>query len=265
MLTESGEIDKGEQELNKALELNPEYPAAHNNLGNIYKQKGNRDKALVCYQKALEIDPNYPEAHRHLALSNKYTEKDLDHIDQIKKALDKEGIKDQERMHLHFALGKIYDDCKKFEDAFTNYKIGNDIRHKQLGFDIERHTKLTDDLITVYSNDFFNKRRHFGIKSDLPVFIVGMPRSGTTLVEQIVTSHGKAYAAGELSAIHQMEYSIPRHFQSSKSYPEIAKILEERSTVNISQEYIRHLRTFSEDALRITDKMPDNFLSVGSY
>ncbi|NIQ15138.1 MAG: tetratricopeptide repeat protein, partial [Candidatus Dadabacteria bacterium] len=132
VLTESGEIDKGEQELNKALELNPEYPAAHNNLGNIYKQKGNRDKALVCYQKALEIDPNYPEAHRHLALSNKYTEKDLDHIDQIKKALDKEGIKDQERMHLHFALGKIYDDCKKFEDAFTNYKIGNDIRHKQL-------------------------------------------------------------------------------------------------------------------------------------
>jgi len=97
------------------------------------------------------------------------------------------------------------------------------------------------------------------------VLVVGMPRSGTTLTEQIISSHPKSAAAGELVAIHQMESLIARQLRLTTPYPENAKLLDEQTALNFSNEYIRYLKTFSDDAERITDKMPDNFLSLGFF
>ena len=191
VLTEMGYIDDGEAALQKALELKPEYDAAFNNLGNIYKQRGKRKDAVDCYNKALSITPDYPEAHRHLALSTKYEKDDLSHAEQIKSALNKNSLSKSDIMHLNFALGKIYDDCHMTDDAFNYYKIANNLRHEEMGFDCERHTKFIDQITTTYSDKFFNNRSLFGHDSTLPVLVVGMPRSGTTLVEQIISSHPK--------------------------------------------------------------------------
>ena len=261
--TEMGKIDDGESALRKALELRPEYDAAYNNLGNIYKQRGKSKEAIECYNKALSITPDYPEAHRHLALTTKYKPNNLKHAEQIKSALKKENLSDREKMHLHFALGKIYDDCQMAGDAFHHYQIANDLRYKEMGFDIEKHARYIDQLIAVYSDKLFKQRLLFGHDSTIPVLIVGMPRSGTTLVEQIISSHPKAAAAGELVAIHQMEVLLGRQLRLTTPYPENAKLLDERATINFANEYIRYLRSFSADAERITDKMPDNFLSLG--
>lgn len=261
--TEMGLIDDGEIALKKALELRPEYDAAYNNLGNIYKQRGNREEALNCYHKALSITPDYPEAHRHLALSTRYKPDNLEHANKITEILSKNSLNDSGRMHLNFALGKIYDDCQMPDKAFEYYKIANNIRHKEMGFDIDTQSNFIDQLINIYSDEFLKSRSNFGHESVLPVLIVGMPRSGTTLCEQIISSHPKAAAAGELVAIHQMEYMLGKQMRLSTPYPEIVRLLDEQAALGFANEYIRFLRTFSNDAERITDKMPDNFLSLG--
>lgn len=263
--TEMGRIDEGEAALKKALEIKPEYDAAYNNLGNIKKQQGKREEAVECYNKALEITADYPEAHRHLALSNKYSPDNLEHAERIKSALKKEGLTDSSRMHLHFALGKIYDDCQMIDEAFEHYKIANDIRHNEMKFDINKHHDYIDRLINIYDNGFFDGRKKFGSDSSLPVLVVGMPRSGTTLVEQIISSHPKAAAGGELVAVHQMEALIAKQLRTSTPYPENARLLDENNTLNFANEYVRYLKSFSEEAERITDKMPDNFLSLGFF
>jgi len=263
VLTELGKIQEGEDALKKALKINPEYDAAFNNLGNIHKQKGQKSKAIECYNRALEINPDYPEAHRHLALSNKYRKNDSAHEERIKSILKKEGLSSTARMHLNFALGKIYDDRNMPEQAFMAYKQANDIRHEEMEFDVERHHQYIDRLINTYSDSFFKKRKKFGHQSEVPVFVVGMPRSGTTLVEQIITSHPDAVAGGELIAIHQMESSIGNHIRSTTPYPENATYLDEVATMNLSRYYLNFISDFSKDAPRITDKMPDNFLSLG--
>ena len=263
VLTELGKIKEGEDALKQALEINPEYDAALNNLGNIHKQKGQKSKAIECYNRALELNPDYPEAHRHLALSTKYKKNDSAHEEQIKSILNKEGLTDNARMHLYFALGKIYDDRNMPEAAFNAYQQANNIRHEEMGFDIDRHRQYIDRIINTYSDSFFNKRKKFGHQSEVPVFVVGMPRSGTTLVEQIITSHPDAVAGGELIAIHQMEASIGNQIRSTTPYPENATFLDEISTMNLANYYLKFISDFSKDAPRITDKMPDNFLSLG--
>ena len=227
--------------------------------------KGKREEAIKNYKKALEITPDYPEAHLNLALILHNTNDDHSHADQIKSVLNKNNLSESDLVHLNFALGKIYDDCKRVDEAFKHYQAGNEIRHKQLQFNSERHSQLIDRIMSVYSDSFFKSHTNFGHESSLPILIVGMPRSGTTLIEQIISSHTRVAAAGEQMAIHKMENILGHKSGINKPYPENIIHLDEQDTLTLANEYIKHLKTFSLDAERITDKLPDNFLSLGFF
>ncbi len=263
MLIETGDMDGAEAAIKQALELRPDYEAAHNNLGIVLRQKGDLAGGNTCFQRALELNPEYAEAHRHLAVSTKYSKKDMSHAKQLEELVAGGKLSTERRMHAKYALGKIYDDCGMYEKAFEAFHEANEIRKTMFPFDVERHHEIVSQIISTFSADFFDKRQGFGFDDETPVFIVGMPRSGTTLVEQIISSHPKAFGAGELGAIRGLEGAVARELRSETPFPMVSRLIDRKTAGDIGQGYVKHLRTHSTDASRITDKMPDNFLSVG--
>jgi Sulfotransferase family len=166
-------------------------------------------------------------------------------------------------MHYHYALGNIFHDTKSFISAFEHYLKANTLKRKTITYDSQNHSGLVDRLIETYSENYFQEKTVYGSDSDLPVFIVGMPRSGTTLVEQIVSSHPQVYGAGELSFLENIERKIADQFEASNPYPECMTLCNNSTVNNFSVAYLKKSGSYSHDAKRITDKMPDNFLRVG--
>ena len=113
-------------------------------------------------------------------------------------------ISENDKICLHFALGKIYDDCREFDQAFGHYQEGNTIKRKSITPDKASQEKLVKSSIRLFTTDFFSAHNGSGSQSDKPIFIVGMPRSGTTLVEQILSSHPHIHGAGETSKIREL-------------------------------------------------------------
>lgn len=166
-------------------------------------------------------------------------------------------------MHYHFALGKIFDDIKSFTKAFEHYLKGNTFKRKTIIYDSQNHSAFVDRLIKIYSKKYLQEKTACGSDSKLPVFIVGMPRSGTTLVEQIVSSHPQVYGAGELISLLRIENTIAKQFEASSPYPECMPLCKDSTLLRFSAEYLEELGNHSQDANCITDKMPDNFLRIG--
>jgi len=239
----------------KAINLNAEYADAYNNLGIIYQDTGRKNDAIDLYKKALDINPENAEANHHLAI----VEPDKEKIKIIETLLETREYADKERMHLYYALGTLCNKFDYFDDAFKHFSIANSIKRKSIHYDSENHSTYIDSLIKVFSNDYFDKKVSLENSTEQPVFIVGMPRSGTTLVEQIVSSHPKVFGAGELTELRYIEAELNEYSHYPKCILEIDSL-----TINKhSARYITKTRSYSETALRITDKMPSNFLRIG--
>jgi hypothetical protein len=178
--------------------------------------------------------------------------------------LDTPALGEADAMHLHFALGKIFDDSGAFEEAFAHYREGNRIRHKTSRFDAREHTSFTERVIGTFGTKFFSQRSGYGSSSELAVFIVGMPRSGTTLVEQIIASHPQAHGAGELKTLPDLSRGLGARLKSSSLYPEVVSALDRDTSRILAAEYELVLKQRAENAaVRITDKMPLNFMHLG--
>jgi hypothetical protein len=173
------------------------------------------------------------------------------------------GLEDKPRADLHFALGKLYDDCREYDAAFAHFREGNALVRRGYSYDPAEFEHQVDRLISVYTREFFTGRRHYGTDSDQPVFIFGMPRSGTTLVEQILASHPEVHGAGELTYFNEA-VSEPRHgLWTAETYPERLLELGAGEVRFLGEAYLQRLRRDAATAPRITDKMPQNFLCLG--
>lgn len=254
-LKEAGRLDEAVANHKKAAELKPDFAKAHNNIGNVYQQQGKFDLAAGAYLKAIEIQPDLAAAYRNLVSCKKFAAGDDGLLSVIEGFLEKGGLKGEDEGDLHFALGKINDDLGHYEKAFRHYKKANDYETTRYEFDRSKHSGHIDKLIASYTKEYFDERRLWGSGSELPVLIVGMMRSGTTLVEQIIASHPKAFGAGELNFWDEQERKIE----------ERNGVLDEQFADGMAVSYIDHLRGFSPEALRITDKMPHNFMRLGLF
>jgi len=245
----------------KLLRLVPNNPANHEIMGRVLIELGKQDDAMPHLEKAIRLDRTYGPAYNSLSSIKKFTLDDKKFIDQCEAALQL-SMSPVNRSHIHFSLGKIYDDCKLWEQAFEHYRQGN-LLSKSAIADNSSVTKRFNKTRKSYNRKFIDKTRNLGNDSEIPVFVVGMPRSGTTLIEQIVASHPDGAAAGELTAIHNIEMQIcPDQLLSSYD-----KKLHENLTPELIHEYaegyLQVLRKNREQANRIVDKMPDNFLYLG--
>jgi tetratricopeptide (TPR) repeat protein len=260
LLNEIGRYQDAIEKYMRALEIKPDYVEVHNNLGLVYRNLGEFDKAIEQFNKALYYKPNNAKSYFDISIVR--PEKEQTSI--IENLLAKPTITDEDAMYLHYALGYNFNHIKLYSDAFMHFKKANTYIRKTIDYDIKQHSAYVDNLIETYSYDFFKQiNETSNSNSELPVFIVGMPRSGTSLVEQILSSHPEVYGAGELSILNDLEERIVTHLKKPNSYPKCVSQVDDNIWSILSAEYLDRISNYSSEVTRVTDKMPDNFLRIG--
>jgi tetratricopeptide (TPR) repeat protein len=269
-LRDLGRIEEAKQCFREALRLDPTHVKARNNLGNALESEGRLDEALAEFRETVRLDPH--NAVAIAALSNlaaagrfRFTEEDVRAIAQ---RVGREDLPLDDRHQLHFALALMSDRAGNHADAFKHYRRGNELRQewerrRGNSFDAEAQEWLVDRLIATFTPAYFEQVNSFGRNSELPIFIVGMMRSGTTLAEQILASHPRVYGAGELPILGQMIDSLPQRLGMAESYPEVIRRLDAATAQTLAEEYGQRLKERGGEAERVVDKMPANFLNLG--
>ncbi|QDT91915.1 tetratricopeptide repeat-containing sulfotransferase family protein [Gimesia algae] len=256
----TGEHSLGIDLLNKAISLNPDIAEYHHNIAAIYRLVGDFDLSEQRYLTALKLKPDYAEAYFNYSATRKF-KADEPILTELEQQSVRTDLSDQDRCFLGFAAGKIFNDVKEYDKAFAYYKMGN--QYKGASFEIDRFRKDIDRIITVFTAERIRELAAFGHQSRIPVFIVGMPRTGSTLVEQILSSHPEIYGAGELPDISSISGTMPQHATQKMEYPECITRLPEKVFTGFADAYLRRLRSFDQTATLIVDKMPGNFLYLG--
>ena len=252
VLENLGKLNESEINYGKALALKPNFAEAHNNLGTNLEQQGKLNDAQKCFEKAILINPGFANAHRQLSLIKKFDKYD-DHFNLIQKLYLDKNISDQSVCHINFSLAKIHEDLENYEKAFKHFAEGNQIQKKIIKYNIDKDVQLFDQIKSNFKKIKKNTNKIQLNKNDItPIFIIGMPRSGTTLVEQIISSHSKVTGLGELPFVSKFGFSIVRDL-SKYSKDTISKFRDN---------YLEKLRRQANGNLIICDKMPQNFLYI---
>jgi tetratricopeptide (TPR) repeat protein len=248
-----GRLDEAEASYNQAIALKPDYAVAHSNLGNLLRELGRADEAEASYNQAIALKPDYAEAHRHLTLVKTYEVQDEQYSKMEELYLD-ENLSEEQRCHINFGLAKVCEDLGNFEQAFAHYTEGNGLRKKLLNYDINQDVELFKQLKSSYPKIEKNLLELDTLSKNLmPIFIIGMPRSGTTLVEQIISSHLQVTGAGELNFAKQFGAAIATGITE----------VNNQSLLDFRHNYLSKLQNVSNGNLIVTDKMPQNFRYIG--
>ena len=260
-LEEQGNLDEAEVCISRGVALDPEYPEAHYSLGVIFRQKGRMADAISCFRKALSYKPDHILAYKGLTSIVKYTEAD-EVVHAMKDLYSKDNLPAEDRVNLGFALGKVFEDIGDFDESFDYILAANRLKRELSDYSIENDRNLFERIKTTFSPEFFAAHRDAGNSDPTPIFILGMPRSGTTLVEQILASHPLVFGAGELRTLANLAGAVCLG-EKRVQYPDCLPDLGMDVFANLAVNYLKIIREYSTDAERITDKMPHNFLHIG--
>ncbi len=255
-----GDVAGAAQHFEKALAIDSRLVEGYLALGTALQSLGKLDEAVAVFRKCLSIEPGNGEALWSLSKILKLGPGNPEPA-QLEQALARPRLSTIERMILNFAAGKINDDSGAVGKAFEHYQLANDLMDTE--FDPEDCTAQVTALIENFDAGCFEKTKGYGVSSELPVFIVGMPRSGTTLVEQILASHPEVFGAGELTQIRASTKRLPELLGPGEAYPDCLPKVDKDTIGSLAAEYLETLRGLSPDASRITDKMPENFMHLG--
>ena len=249
VLTDQEKLEDAIEAYNGALSNEPDNAEAYYNIGNALKDQEKLGEAIEAYDKALSVKPDYADAHFNLSLIKKYEEDD-DQIIQAQKLYELENLSKDARCSLAFSLAKMYEDVGKLDQAFSYLFEGNALRKNLLNYSINQDIEFFKRLKETQPHFLINsiKIKESSIKTN-PIFILGMPRSGTSLVEQIISSHAKVLGAGELKYISKFG----------------EKLAVDPTSINVSaisefrQKYLSEVSKLSYEKNFVTDKMPQNF------
>ena len=254
------------RECRAVLENDSEFIEAHNNLGTILMAMGDKDGSEAAFRKGLALDPHNASILRHLVLCRRYQSIDDPDMEMITAALAKSAAGGLDEMLLRFAAGKISEDCGEYDRAFAFFSRANEIRQGMVSYDRREYQRMIERIIVFFSADFFAKRPALPGLAELdrqPVFIVGMPRSGSTLVEQILASHPQVSGVGENLQVNRMIGQLCR-VGKSLAYPEAVKGLSPKLLADAGRAYLDWLCTRVDDGVTlIVDKTLTNHLHLG--
>jgi tetratricopeptide (TPR) repeat protein len=252
-LTDNGAAS--EELVRRAISLEPHNRDAHAMLATILMQHGRFDEATASFDLANALDTQDVVGPVHIAHVKRLSETDRPLIEQLEHKLQNPGITGDEAVHIHFALGKAYDDLHEYGRAIENFDRANELKkNMNKHYDRSAHADLVDRLIRRFTPEFFARNKDMAHDWDVPVLIVGMPRSGTTLAEQIISSHPGVTPGGELTfwRNHAPDFGVDRQ---GRIDPVWMRETQAAYQVRLSQ--------ISTTARRITDKLPQNFQHVG--
>ena len=240
----------------RALALAPGFAEAHHGRGTILRTLGRLDEARQALERAIDLAPRRAEFYRSLAEAKHFTAGDPHRAMIETLARDMAALPEEDQLHLHFALGKVYDDLGEHERAFSNLLAGNALKRRQLAYDEAAVLGRLDRFRTLFSAEIIGERAGQGEPSAAPIFIIGMPRSGTTLVEQMLASHPNVHGGGELGDFEAAVAALG----SADGVPADIGAAELRA---IGADYLARVTALAPRARRITDKMPANFRFAG--
>jgi tetratricopeptide (TPR) repeat protein len=247
----------------KSIALNPNYADAHYGLAVALEALGRSDEARGPLERAVQLAPRRTQFHLALALSGRFRAGDarLAAIEELMR--DQASLNDDDRTTLHFALGKAFADLEQHEPSFHHFLEGNALKRQRTGYDEAATLRFFERIQAIFTRELMQEKRGGGDPSRIPVFVVGMPRSGTTLIEQILASHSKVFGAGELEEFAKAVFNHGRANGASVTFPEIVPTLSADELRQLGGNYLDAISAAAGPAERIVDKLPLNFTFVG--
>lgn len=261
-LYQAGKMEQAEKLYRRIVSDHSQVVAAKYLLANLLKSKGKFSEASDLYQQVMAQQPAYTQAHFSYSGIHKYLCKTDPHIGLMLDLNKESELTNENKIHLAFALAKAFEDIGDYPQAFKFLKSGNDLRATQFNYQVDSDRALIQSIIQSFSRESMSRLQINPQASNKPIFIVGMPRSGTTLVEKIISSHSDVFGAGELDYIFSLGSRIflgeSRHFQFGPldSYPK-------QSFELFGKGYLEQIDLLDHQYSRMTDKMPFNMMMIG--
>ena len=247
----------------KSLAIRPNFAEAHHGLGIVLELLGDFDEAHSAHERAVALAPR--RAHFHLALAHarRFSAGDprLAAIEEL--ARDQASLSEEDRIALHFALGKAFADLEQHESSFRHFLEGNALKRMRTVYDEAATLRLFGRIQMVFTRELIQEKRGGGDPARIPVFVVGMPRSGTTLIEQILASHSEVFGAGELEEFGKAVARLGAADGVSVAFPENVPTLSAQALRQLGKSYLDAIRGAAGPVKRIVDKLPLNFTFVG--
>ena len=241
----------------KSISINSNLLDVHFNLAGIYQSLGDYDQCKIHLEKILELNPDFTQADRMIANITKY-KKDDPHFKKMLEKIENPKLKDNQLLQLYFGLGKSFEDIKDYKNSFFNYKKGNDIKKKLTSYDIDKDINIFSNIKSFFKN-FQNTTTNANNRKI--IFILGMPRSSTSLVEQILSSHYDVYGGGELDFISRITNKYFLNKNQNISFENINGL--KKNLVSAQNEYLKFISHFDKTSSVFTDKAPENFRYIG--
>ena len=261
---QSGDYDAALQMFDRVLEQLPGDAVTLTSKGHALKTSGDYDGAVDAYHAAIRSQPGHGDAYYSLANLKVYSFSD----DEMRRMRDLDrdpNLSHMDRVYINFALGKAFEDARNVEASFRHYASGNRLKKAQSTYDADRMSEDLRSLRSVCTTEFFARRRGGGHAAPDPIFIVGMPRAGSTLLEQILSSHSLVDGTLELPNVLSLSQSLRRRGRDSAAgeYPGILDEIPGDEYAKFGQQYIDETAIHRKGAPRFIDKMPNNFRHVG--
>jgi tetratricopeptide (TPR) repeat protein len=248
------------------LDIDPQYVEGYYWLGILFQTMGKFERATNYLQQAARLNPEFAFAWYRLSLDRNFhpSDEQLEMLEQQFTRRTKTGVLDDQLVSLDFTLGRFHEQRNDHVSALKYYQHGNNIKAKHNRFDKDLHESQIDNVIETFNPEFFSHRRDWGNTSNVPVFIIGMPRSGTTLIEQILSAHPLIHGAGELRLMLELASSLNSDQQSSpKSHTRRVAALNQQQVMDIALEQLEQMHSLAPEASHVVDKLPGNYFRLG--
>jgi Flp pilus assembly protein TadD len=262
-LADLGRFAEAEAKYRQAIQIDARFDGAYNNLGLLMKARGRLTEAGAAFEQAIALAAGKVSYYENLAAVRPFVADDpfLTALEAL--AGRSRALSTADQIHLHFALAKAYESIDRPASAFGHLLSANAVKRRQVVYDEAATLSLMDRLRELSSRDFIEARQGCGEPSALPVFIIGMTRSGTTLIEQILASHPQVFGAGELTLLDQAAGSIRETLPGRPPFPEMTRAMSAADFRSLGAVYVDSLARRVPAAKRVTDKMTVNFLFAG--
>ncbi len=257
-----GASSEAEATFRQALSIDPDYGPARRNLGAVHEDNGEFEKADECYRRAWMVDANDAKALAKI-IASRTIPVEQECLDAASRLLDQAKIDKECQAQLHYGLGRYHDRQGQYELALPHFRRANEIKSRERPFPAAAVASKVDEICAVFTPELFKRFSNARLESDKPVFIVGMPRTGTTLTEQILASHPDIAGGGELPYFGAVALDFRARTGVSEPFPSGVGQLTVPMIKAIGLPYLEKLDGVSAAASRVTDKMPQNFLYLG--
>ena len=262
-LAQAGQVGEAEKAYRKALEIRPEAPNVHMSLAHMLKTLGQQEEALVAYRKSIEYNPALGESYWSMANLKVFRFTD-EEVRAMEEQLESDELNDESRIHFLFALGKAFEDRKDYAGAWSHYDEGNRLKRTYMVYDPDENELHLKSIREIYSAEFLAGHRDAGHDAPDPIFIVGLPRTGSTLVEQILASHSQVEGTAELPNLGKIANSTGKYRPDGLAYPNTLNTLTDRDFAAYGKEYLQQVERHRVLGTPFfIDKMPNNFIHAG--